>query len=388
MPRGRKLPSGEDHPLYVLRRDDFSKVFNEILYTPPPFKIREIARKINESDDFVRRRIQKLNELGFKFGAELNERKIGLSSLHVHLKTPYINDPVYRVKGLGENLKWILRWKANIVWPTQYGALVFYVPYREEVLNEISREIMYRLPVTRMFETDVTVSNKPDISTLKFSEEYKIATTDWRFVADKIVEAYKNGVEPKIKDSLKGTSRQHVHIDLLDLLVLAMLQRNAFFGLSDISKELGFSPTKIRRHVERHIFRNALSLGTRLKDYVLRSEKTLYTYMFGKSEPYSISLVMDFLRKTFNFISGAYNSITGEFMMLIAFDSEEMAPFTNAMFDVITRVLGTAQSHLLDRSTLRSYTVPFLTFSRDEKSWVWEVSVIEALKEKLKPLVS
>uniref|UniRef100_A0A7J3ZKK0 Winged helix-turn-helix transcriptional regulator n=1 Tax=Fervidicoccus fontis TaxID=683846 RepID=A0A7J3ZKK0_9CREN len=364
----------------LLKRDDFRSVLEALLNSKPPVSIRRLSEDVGYPERLVRRRVSKLCELGVGFTVVINERRLGLSNLVVHLKEPYTPDENFRVRGLDEALKWILRWQANTITPSPWGILVFYVPLREDVVNEVARRVLSKLKVNKIFEADVIIQSRPSLSSIAYSNQVH---TDWKWVKDAIFEAYRSGVTPSHFKRLSAD--EMVHMDALDILIVAALQRDALVSNRELARSLGFPVAKVRKHLNRHV--ESVLEGMRLKDYLFRCLSTFYLYAHGKGDPYSVSIMFEGLRKTFNFISGVYNSTTGEFMFISAVNQDELQHFTSTIYEVASRLAIEAAFSILLRPSIRSYTLPFLAFSRDERFWDPSVSVIDLMKLKLKDLL-
>ncbi len=383
----KPLPPRSVDPYELLMIDEFAKIFEYIVSHKPPIQYMDLARHIDEGILFTKRRYLRMYEVGFRFRVTFNEKKLGITTAHVFLKGPYLPDPVFRVKGVSESLKWILRWQGNTVFPEERGVLMFYVPLREEIMGYVVEEIQRRLPVERLFETDITLGNKPELKYLYKPPYFNYRITNWEMLAEELMDAYKKGETPQ--HYLEYKDNNPVSIDLLDILILSLYQIDAMMSLQEMEKRLKKPVGKLRRHLKSHLLEKGVITGIRLKDFVQRRREAGYMVIVGKTEPYNIALFLDYMRRTFNLLSGAYNRITGEYLFIFAYTPVDNLMFTKYMAKPYIQLLGgDVKAYILSVDSIRSYSLPFLAFSRDEKFWDVDVNVINLMKEKLQYLIA
>ncbi len=364
----------------LLRRDDFRRVFQKILDTLPPVRITTIAKALGETDDFVKRRIVRLHQQGFGFGAGFEQQKTGLATLVVHVKKHFITDPKTRIKGLPENLKWVLRWQANTFSPKPMGILGFYVPIGRDYSSDFERILSRTYEILDMYETDITVYGKPDFSLMKI-DPYGNVKTLWENISQIILNIYKKGEAPKVKRS------SPVSLDLLDILILAALQRDAFITIKDLSKIIGTTISKIHRHLNHHLIDTGVITGTRLRIMPrLNPSSKLFLYIHGKTDPEIINLITHVMSRVLEFRAAIFNSRTGEYNIHLLVDNDAIGNLA-LMLENISRLLGEYEVHIVSRDTIKAYTIPFLAFHREEKGWSLDTQVMEIMRNKLNDLL-
>ncbi len=368
------------NPLMVLSSDDVRRVYEAIMESYPPVRIRDIARKLGETDDFVRRRVRRLIENGFRFQVDFSQQRIGLVNLCVYLKELYEPDPVTRIKGLPEAARWLLRWQVNTIVPKRIGILYFYVPQGREELQIVLDMIRERLKISKAVVMDVVIYSKPELWTLKFNKHNGSVVTDWDKIAESILAAYKSGEFPPIP------REKPVSLDVVDVLILAFLQRNALTPLTKVAEAIGTSVSKVRRHLHYHLYRTRVIRGTMLSRYPARSQQTIYYYVTGRADPEAVALALSALRRTFEFRGAMMNSLTGDFSIIFAVNWETQDSFVRNMV-YLSQVLGDYYTYILDPGSMKSYTIPFLMFSRESKAWSLETSVLEMMKHRLKSII-
>ncbi|MGC8679291.1 MAG: Lrp/AsnC family transcriptional regulator, partial [Fervidicoccaceae archaeon] len=166
---------------------DTIEVIETIKKEQPPIKIRNIAKKLGVTEDYVRRRIKKLEKSGIGFRANFDLRKIGLSTLAVIFKEPLSFDPVTRIKGFDKNLPYILRWHGNVTFPNPMGIALFYVPYNIEVKDSVMKLLKRcQLPeVIEAYELNVTQYDDLDLRRELLLNDIK---SRWKNLTNKILE--------------------------------------------------------------------------------------------------------------------------------------------------------------------------------------------------------
>ena len=365
----------------LLRRDDYRRVFKAILESIPPIRITALSKTLNETEDFVKRRVLRLNKYGFGFGADYDQQKTGLGTIVVHLNKQYIPSSSTRVMGLPESLKWVLRWQGNGVLPKQMGILIFYVPMGRDYTRDFHRILLRTYGITKMFFTDVTVYGKPDLSLINIGIDGNVKTL-WNRVTKIIEEASYN-----TSSSIIPRNRQ-VSLDLLDIITLAALQRNAFYTLKEIASLLKTTVSKIHRHLNHHLIETNVITGTKLLSSPRRSDSSkVMLYIHGQSEPERIFLLTSILKRVFEFRSALINSRTGEYAMLLIVDVDDVGKIADSL-EKISNLFGDYSISVVARETVRSYTIPFLAFHREKRDWSLEVNVIDLMREKLSGILT
>ncbi len=369
------------HPLGLLYEPSINKLFKIIMESYPPLVVKRIARIIGKGDAYVKRRLKMMKDYGFSFMVDFEQRRIGLVNICVILKKPYKPGPTGEAEGLSEIAKWLLRWQVNTMNPGSIGILFFYAPNDQKQIQALVDVLEESLDVARIFVADINVYAKPELWTLRVTIDDKLLT-DWRVVVDPIIESYRRGDLPSIPPV---SSRS---VDFIDVIALSFLQKDAFTSLDKIASFLKIDRVKVKKHIESHLHKSGVITGTTLHRYPMPTNNYMAHYFItGRAEPQAVALAVNVLRKTFGFRGATFNSLTGDFAIHIV----ESFPPTNLFAENMYRlaeVLGCYNTFLLDPSTIKSYTIPFLVFSRDVKSWVLEMPVLEFMKRKLELLMS
>jgi len=360
-----------------LSRDDYKKVLELLLELKPPINYKELARAAGYPEQLVKRRVDFFRSL-VGFTIAVDERRLGLTTIAAHLKEPYVPDEEFRVKGLDEALKWILRWQANAYFPSPHGILLFYSPAREDVVEDVIARIRQRLNVAKLFELDVVVQGRPSLSSLKITSNG--LKTDWPWVRELVRERRRSG-------ALLSKKPGHAALDLLDVLILSALQLDATATIREVAKQVGFPPARVRRHTLNHI--SDTIEGIRPKAFLLHAfSQPVYVYAHGEGDPERVEALLEGIRKTFNFLSGGFNLTSGTFAFVFASRREELFEVTEAISEIASIASARVSYSVLALDSMKAYTYPFLAFSRESKQWDVRASAIELMKAKLKSLLS
>ena len=74
---------------------------------------------------------------------------------------------------------------------------------------------------------------------------------------------------------------------------------------------------------------------------------------------------------------------------MFAYTPVDNLMFTKYMAKPYIQLLGgDVKAYIVNVDSIRSYSLPFLAFSRDEKFWDVDVDVINLMKEKLQYLIA
>ncbi|MCI4396815.1 MAG: winged helix-turn-helix transcriptional regulator, partial [Thermoprotei archaeon] len=267
----------------VIFRGDLIELIEAMKDELPPIKLRNIAKKLNVTEDYVRRRIRKLGDYGLGFRTNFDLRKIGLSTLVVIFEEPLVLDAVTRIRGLDKNISYILRWHGNINLPKPMGIALFYIPYKMEVKEDLIL-MLKRSDIPRIvgaFEADIS---KYDNLDLKKGATISSVDKRWKSLTEQLNE---NALSEK---SFLEKNNYHIdiqrHVDLIDLIILAKLQNDSLTSMSEIAKLLGVSVGKVNRHLRTHIILQNLIEGNSLKRKTqsLSEPSNIFLIIKGKAE--------------------------------------------------------------------------------------------------------
>lgn len=364
---------------------DIIEIIEAINDETPPLKLSKIAKKIGVTEDYVRRRIRRLDKLGLGFRADFDLRKIGLSTISVIFKEPIELDPITRVRGLDENLSYIIRWHGNINFPKPAGIILFYVPYNIEVKDKIIEILKeHDLPeISEVFEVDSVI-----YESLKFRSEIISLESEkiWRKITEEIInENFRN--EEKNGKNLINLSNWQKHIDLIDIIILAKLQNDALTSLTEIAKLLKVNVSKVNRHFQTHIIGQNIIEGISLKKkrISLYDPENIFLIVKGRADDASfLEKTSKKLSELWEFISVIYNSKTGDYLGILMVKSYNLEKIDKYVHKIFGEILGNEYSvGILNKSSIRSYTIPFISFDRNERQWDLDQQLMDLMREKL-----
>jgi len=364
---------------------DAVEIIEAVKEEKPPVKIRNIAKKLGVTEDYVRRRIKKLESKGFGFRANFDLRKIGLSTIAVFFDRPIEFDPETRIKGIDKNLAYILRWHGNIAFPKPMGIALFYVPNNVEVKEELMRQIEKsgRLKVVEAKEMNIS---KYDDLNLKDETAFSKIEKRWKNVVSKIIREG-NGSSNSMNRANLVSPVEVKHVDLIDLIILARLQNDALTPISEIAKVLNVSISKINRHLRTHIMAQDIIEGNSLKKRtILGSDPTnIILVVKGKTNNLSqLDITLNELSRLFEFLSSLHNPRTGDFIVLFLIKADDMEKIEKYIHKIFGEALDSDYFiGILNKSSIKSYTIPFISFNREEKEWDLDQQLMDLMRQKL-----
>ncbi|MGB9726054.1 MAG: winged helix-turn-helix transcriptional regulator, partial [Fervidicoccaceae archaeon] len=334
---------------------------------------------------YVRRRIKKLEKSGIGFRANFDLRKIGLSTLAVIFKEPLSFDPVTRIKGFDKNLPYILRWHGNVTFPNPMGIALFYVPYNIEVKDSVMKLLKRcQLPeVIEAYELNVTQYDDLDLRRELLLNDIK---SRWKNLTNKILEESNTYEKPSNLKEI-DTYIESKHIDLIDIIILAVLQNNALSTMSEISNLLGLTIGKINRHLQSHLISQRIIDGVSLKkrSITLTDATNLFLIVKGKTENNTLlEYVIKEISRSIEFLSAVYNSITGEYLILLLVKTYDVEKIDKYLHRIFGEVLGGEYFiGVLNKNSIKSYTIPFISFNREERNWDLDLQLMDVMRQKL-----
>jgi len=367
----------------VIFRGDLIELIEAMKDELPPIKLRNIAKKLNVTEDYVRRRIRKLGDYGLGFRTKFDLRKIGLSTLTVIFEEPLTLDAVTRIRGLDKNISYILRWHGNINLPRPMGIALFYIPYKMEVKEDLLL-MLKRSDIPKIIEAFETDIFKYDNLDLKRGASLSNVDIRWKSLVDQLDEkALKERSFLEKNNYFVDIQR---HVDLIDLIILAKLQNDSLTSMSEIAKLLGVSVGKVNRHLRTHIISQNLIEGNSLRRKMLNlnDPTNIVIIVKGKAEQiYLLKDSMELLSKQWEFISALYNSNTGEYLVLLLVKAGDMEKIDRYLHKLFGGILGTEYFiGIVNKSTIKSYTIPFISYNREERGWDLDQQLMDIMRQK------
>jgi len=364
---------------------DVVEIIEAVKEERPPVKIRNIAKKLGVTEDYVRRRIKKLEGKGLGFKANFDLRKLGLSTIAVFFDRPIEFDPETRIKGIDKNLAYILRWHGNIAFPKPMGIALFYVPNNVEVKEELVRQIEKsgRLKVVDAIEVDTSVLDDLDLKRGIINSIDK----RWKDIYKAITIKEEKRQSPETETKLVNKTKL-LHIDLIDLFILAKLQNNALASYSEIAKLLKISVSKVRRHCNTHLIEQDIVEGIvlRKRTIMLSDPTNLMVIVRGKANKSKMFLEKTIreISKLYEFTSSVYNSLTGDFIVLFLIKADDIEKVEKYIHKIFGEVLDSDYFiGILNKSSIKSYTIPFISFNREERDWDLDQQLMDLMRQKL-----
>ncbi|MGC8997211.1 MAG: hypothetical protein ACP5J1_04975 [Fervidicoccaceae archaeon] len=360
------------------------ELIEAIKYELPPIKVSTISKKLGVTEDYVRRRIKKIEKAGLGFRINFDLRKIGLSTVLVIFEKPLNLDLETRIKGIDKNLSYILRWHGNINFPRPMGLAMFYVPYNIEVKDNLVRLLEKKdLPkVIEAIETDVS---KYDDFNLKEEITSHGLEGKWKKVLDEYQKNKKD--QQKIDTNYQYEQIEQKHIDLIDLVILAKLQMDSLTPMTEIARLLNVSVSKVNRHLQTHLISQKIIESNSLRKRILNRENPENLLFIVKGKTDYIDLmehIISDLSKFWEFLSATYNSRTGDYVVLFMMKTYDVEKIDKYLHRIFGEVLGGEYFiGVLNKNSIKSYTIPFISFNREERNWDLDLQLMDVMRQKL-----
>ncbi|MGC9090100.1 MAG: winged helix-turn-helix transcriptional regulator, partial [Fervidicoccaceae archaeon] len=173
----------------------------------------------------------------------------------------------------------------------------------------------------------------------------------------------------------------------IDIIILAMLQNNALSTMSEISNLLGLTIGKINRHLQSHLISQRIIDGISLKkrSITLTDATNLFLIVKGKTENNTLlEYVIKEISRSIEFLSAVYNSITGEYLILLLVKTYDVEKIDKYLHRIFGEVLGGEYFiGVLNKNSIKSYTIPFISFNREERNWDLDLQLMDVMRQKL-----
>jgi len=243
-----------------------------------------IAKEIDFDPLTLSEYVKKLAKIGIRFTIDLNLLRIGLIEY-----VTYIPGKVIDYTDLSISCNWIR--SHSITYSPKGTFITFNIPFRlkEELAHIISSEIK-KIGVDK-FHSFFLVTTRKQPSFIKYSLEFHPLFTGYRY---KVLEEYfreaefVSGIEKDLLDASSLSKLVKEPRDLLDLIILKELEKDAFSGLLAVHETYGYERWRIKRHLIKHIVEEGVISGIFAKGGVFvrafGSPIILILYVRGKDE--------------------------------------------------------------------------------------------------------
>jgi len=348
----------------ILKREDLVRMLKAILESTPPLKVSNLASRLSITIDAARRRLRLIRNAGISIGIDVNHYGLGLTKLFIAIDGILDEIPT--------PLSYIIKWRAHIISPRPLTMMIFYQP-----INVDKRYILQSLShrkIINVFEAQLTIRNKPNFNQY-FDPRRNEFIYPWDEVKAKISKCITHVSLPQLTHFRK--------IDWLDLLILSVLEDNALMSISDIARKLNVSRNKVSTHYRNHLVRTGIIKGFYFTYAPFPLEGSLYILVYLKGEPkviYAVSLV---LREIIGFGSAVLDIVNGNGIYMIVLPYDVISGFLKFL-DWLKGLVEEIHIYVVDRLSIKSYSVPFLVYS--PKSRFWDLNVYDVMKERFEKL--
>lgn len=232
-------------------------------------------------------------------------------------------------------------------------------------------KIIHALKPYYYFPAEIAVFPKPD-----FNRYYNFAERKPRINFNSVVERFLSFIDNVVLPELKVARR----LDLLDLLILRELERNALTTFKEISLRIKVTTgkdvkvSKISRHYNSHILKQELVKGSTLAYPPYYDSSSITILLSTLSAPEINYALANALSETFvhrvSFVSiSSYRSIH---MLTVPVNSlSYVADFVRKIRSMFNRL----EIYVANRFRTRMWSIPYKLFNC-EKKW-WDLSLVE-----------
>ncbi len=348
----------------LLKRKDIVDILETILDTTPPLKLSAIASKLSTSVDAIRRKLRIIKNARINILVDINHYGMGL------LKSIVMIDGI--LSEIPTPLSYILKWKAYILSPKPITALIFYQPIN--VNEEIILSTLEQYNIIKFFKTQLTIYNKP-----KFSRYFDPRTCKFTYPWGEI----KSKIELNLSLLKPPSPTFFKKLDWLDVLIVSVLEDNALIGIGDIAKKLHIPRNRVSSHYKNHLLQTGIIRGFSLAYVPFPLEGSFYIVTYMKGDPKIIYSIIATIRELIGFGSANLDLENGNAICVFILPYDALSGFIEFL-NWLRSYLDVLEVYVVDRLSIKSYSVPFFVYSPEAR--FWDLNVYEYMKEKFEKL--
>ena len=354
-----------------------------------------LSKELEISEEQLKQFIKRTKKLGLKFTIDVNILSLGLMEFIVYLPTIVNHDDVpFNV--------WL---KLYVITHNPVGTLLsYYIPASKRILLEMIKEnykdIISKMKFIKGKERVYIIYNlmrsQPTFSTDPIRPFFRF---NWDLLVKELNEiSYKTGLSER---KLYWSSFKYTDpLDIIDLIILKELEKDAFKTIYQLSKDFPFSLKVFSKHLYLHIYRRNLIKGVFLKTgFTSRLIDSFHVVILKTSDRDKASILINF----FKYKPWIYTIRWGH--EIIDFFSEEDYFKPDKYIVIVTMAIPSIyqvylakllyqlrQLNLVDEAEIFSYDtvavkrwgIPYRFYSQSERTWTLDVEKnIDILEKRI-----
>jgi len=354
-----------------------------------------LSKELEISEEQLKQFIKRTKKLGLKFTIDVNILSLGLMEFIVYLPTIVNHDDVpFNV--------WL---KLYVITHNPVGTLLsYYIPASKRILLEMIKEnykdIISKMKFIKGKERVYIIYNlmrsQPTFSTDPIRPFFRF---NWDLLVKELNEiSYKTGLSER---KLYWSSFKYTDpLDIIDLIILKELEKDAFKTIYQLSKDFPFSLKVFSKHLYLHIYRRNLIKGVFLKTgFTSRLIDSFHVVILKTSDKDKASILINF----FKYKPWIYTIRWGH--EIIDFFSEEDYFKPDKYIVIVTMAIPSIyqvylakllyqlrQLNLVDEAEIFSYDtvavkrwgIPYRFYSQSERTWTLDVEKnIDILEKRI-----
>jgi len=263
--------------------------------------------------------------------------------------------------------------------------LISFAPLSTIGIDTILKDYALVGEIDDYFIADSYIPNKLPGEFFECDYKYEICMNNWKQIS-KQLKKIAGTIDEREEFSVflkKRLRKKRQKIDLLDLLMLSYLEKNALYRPQELATKIKSTVLKINRHLRKHILHPQLINNTRIR-YGKHMVKKFALYTFwGRDEPNKTRVLLNEISRIYGFISGVLDSKSGMFMFMLGVPGHEIFEYTEYMPNTFMELFSEIEAYQLDKFSIRSYTIPYIPYDRFNKEWSLSEEIIVKTKESL-----
>ncbi|RLG84723.1 MAG: hypothetical protein DRO40_00040 [Thermoprotei archaeon] len=354
-----------------------------------------LSKELGINEEFLKQFIKRIRKLGLEFTIDVNTLSLGLMEFMVYLPTIIDhNDIPFNV--------WL---KFYVITHNPVGTFIsYYIPANKRILIEMIKEAYRELikktkfiqGKKRVYMIYNIMRSQPTFSTDPVRSFFKY---NWDIMVKELNEiAYKTGLSERnlYWSNLKYTDPP----DIVDLIILKELEKDAFKTIHMMAKEYPFSLKVFNKHLYLHVYKRNLIKGIFLKTgftsrpidsfhvVILKTsdkDKASILISFFKYKPWVYVIrwgheILDFFNENDNFkpdkyvvvISMAIPSIFQVYLARLLYQLRQL------------NLIDEAEIFSYDTVAVKKWGIPYRFYSQSERTWTLDVEKnIDILEKRI-----
>ncbi len=354
-----------------------------------------LSKELEIKEEYLKQFIKRTRKLGLKFTIDVNTLSLGLMEFMVYLPTIVDHDDIpFNV--------WL---KFYVITHNPVGTFIsYYIPANKRILIEMIkegyRELIKKTKFIQGKERVYMIYNimrsQPTFSTDPIRPFFR---NNWDLMVKEINEiAYKTGLSER--KLYWGSFKYTDPLDIIDLIILKELEKDAFKTIHMMAKDFPFSLKVFNKHLYLHVYKRNLIKGIFLKTgFTSRLIDSFHVVILKTSDKDKASILISFFKyKPWIYIIRWGHEILDFFTENDSFKPDKYVVVVTMAIPSIYQVYlarllyQLRQLNLVDEAEVFSYDtvavkkwgIPYRFYSQSERTWTLDVEKnIDILEKRI-----